>query len=97
MRLTTRWPRFQVTLNGELIQDIPKPKEAIDAGIRSSMSFVEWEAGTAAGLDMYEWENGKMYSRAFKARTVAWYQLHNMSKLRSEVAAQRKAKKAKRK
>jgi hypothetical protein len=62
------------------------------------MSFAAWEAGVAAGLDMYKWENTTFYSRAFKARAIAWYQLHNLVRLLSEVAAQRQAqKKAKRK
>lgn len=38
--------------------------------------FEEWEAGTAAGLDMWKWENNE-YPHEFKARVVAWHRLHN--------------------
>ena len=38
-------------------------------------TFEEWEAGTAAGLDMWKWENNE-YPPDFKAKTVAWYMLH---------------------
>jgi hypothetical protein len=57
------------------------------------MSFSEWEAGTAAGLDMWKWENTEFYPRAFKARVIAWYQAHKRVKLEAEVAAARESKK----
>jgi len=57
------------------------------------MSFSEWEAGTAAGLDMHKWEYTEYYPRTFKAKVLAWYQAHNRIKLEAEVAAQRASKK----
>lgn len=38
-------------------------------------TFEEWQAGVAANLDMWKWENNK-YSPEFKAKAVAWYRLH---------------------
>lgn len=88
-------------MKGDLIQNLPTPREATNPGIESSIAFTEWEAGTAAGLDMHEWESTYTYSRAFKARTIAWYRLHNLVKLHSEVeahrAAEKRAKKGRRK
>ena len=80
-------------MRGIPIQELPTPKEAVDAKIRSNPSFSEWEAGTAAGLDMWKWENTQFYPRAFKAKVMAWYQARNRVKLEAEVAAQRAAKK----
>lgn len=82
-----------MTKDGVLIQDVPTPREAVDPGIASAISFTEWEAATAAGLDMYEWEHTAVYPRTFKERVIAWYQLHGMVKLHSEVKAQRVAQK----
>jgi hypothetical protein len=41
------------------------------------MSFTEWEAGIAAGLDMYKWETNE-YPRWFKIKTIAWYRLSRL-------------------
>lgn len=57
------------------------------------MSFAEWEAATAAGLDMYRWEYTGVYPRAFKEKTIAWYRLHGMVKMHADVKAQRVAQK----
>jgi hypothetical protein len=57
------------------------------------MSFVEWEAATAAGLDMHKWENTAIYPRAFKERVIAWFQLHNAVKLHTDIKAMKDAQK----
>lgn len=80
-------------MGGELIQNLPTPKEIVDPGIESGMSFAEWEAATAAGLDMYKWEYTALYPRVFKERVIAWYRLHNMVRMRAEVKTQRVAQK----
>ena len=45
--------------------------------IRASMEFSEWEACHAAGCDMWRWHSNE-YPREFKARVMAWHELHNL-------------------
>lgn len=82
-----------MTKAGEPIQNLGKPREVVDPQIDTSMAFLAWEAGTSAGLDMFKWEHTAFYPRAFKARVMAWYKLHNAVELHSNVAAQRAANK----
>ena len=74
-------------------------RNAINPGIRFASSFQEWEAGTAAGLDMWKWESGA-YPVRFKERVVAWYNLHSLINTHSQdaaaTAAKKKAKRGKR-
>ncbi len=60
-------------------------KGAINPGITQGVSFSEWEAATAAGLDMWRWEQDD-YSPAFRAKVLAWYQAHRLVELHSEAA-----------
>lgn len=48
---------------------------AVNPQIEYSSAFSEWEAATAAGLDMYKWEN-LHYPSWFRARVLAWYKAH---------------------
>ena len=78
-----------MTRSGVDIREHPL-KDAVDPGIAYATSFAEWEAGTAAGLDMWRWEaNG--YPMEFKARVLAWFGLHGLVKAHSEDAVNRKA------
>ena len=60
----------------------------------------QWEAATAAGLDLDKWERGQ-YTRKFMARTVAWYRLHGLVEMhksdavaaKMEADAKKRAKK----
>lgn len=63
----------------------------MQTGIESGMPFTEWEAGTAAGLDMWAWEQG-LYPTWFKAKVVAWHNLHGLVKMHQEAAASDAAK-----
>lgn len=96
-RYNERSTGFAVTKKGEPIHELPTPREVVDPGISSSLSFASWEACVAAGLSLWKWEQG-LYPRSFVARVLAWYKLHNLVKLHSEVEAAKAAKKkAKRK
>lgn len=66
----------------------------MDAGISYNFSFAEWEAGTAAGLDMWRWEMGG-YPKPFRARVMAWHRLHKLVTTHVEAAVSEKAKKRK--
>lgn len=61
-------------------------KNAVDPGITFSAHFQEWQAGTAAGLSMWQWETGE-YPTWFKAKVMAWYELHNLVELHKRDAA----------
>ena len=41
------------------------------------MEFAEWEACHAAGCDLWRWYNNE-YPRDFKARVMAWHELHTL-------------------
>ena len=81
---------FAVKRRGISILDYPL-KGGADAGITYSQSFFAWEAATAAGLDVWEWESGK-YPNWFMARVVAWYRLHKLVEAHSQDAAMSKKK-----
>ena len=85
-----------MTKRGEPIQELPAPREVTDPGIASSLSFASWEACVGARLNLWKWEQG-LYPRSFVARVIAWYRLHNLVELHSEVEAARAAKKKARK
>ena len=53
------------------------------------MGFMEWEAATQAGLNLWKWDNGS-YSRKFMAKVIAWYSLHNLVEVHSQDAANKK-------
>lgn len=74
-----------MTRNGRDIKDVPV-KHGIAAGIAYSQRFLEWEAATAAGLDVYKWERGE-YSRAFRETVIAWFNLHSLVKAHQDDAA----------
>lgn len=67
---------FQVTRGGVRIEEYPV-KDAVNSGIRYAPAFEEWEAGTAAGLDMWAWDGGQ-YPARFKAKTIAWWRAHRL-------------------
>lgn len=76
--------RFDVRRHGVPIADVPL-RGTVNPDITYSQSFSEWEAGTAAGLDMWAWEAG-IYPPAFKARVLAWYAGHRLVNLHSDAA-----------
>lgn len=41
------------------------------------MQFLEWEAATSAGLNLWLWESS-LYTKAFKVKVIAWYNLHKL-------------------
>lgn len=59
--------------HGVLIEQYPLRHRGKSSGISHSGHFTEWQAGTAAGLDMWKWENGE-YPARFKAKVIAWYE-----------------------
>lgn len=67
-------------------------KDAVDPGIAYHPSFAEMEACVGAGLDPWKWECNE-YPAAFKARVIAWYNLHGLVRAHSEDAINRKATK----
>lgn len=91
---------FAVKWNGEDILAVPlanRLKATIHFGqtIPGTIpDFEEWEAGTAAGLNMWLWENNE-YPSEFKARVVAWYRLHNSIEAHKTDASIPKPKKPK--
>jgi hypothetical protein len=50
-------------------------KGAVNPQISFSPSFLEWEAATAAGCDLWSWEKG-LYPIQFKAKVIAWHMNH---------------------
>jgi hypothetical protein len=69
-------PHFDVRRDGEPILDVPL-RHSLNAGITFSRSFEDWEAGTSAGLNMWEWDSGK-YPPHFVDKVVAWHRLHGV-------------------
>jgi hypothetical protein len=55
-------------------------KGLVSPGIQYSGGYGEWEACRAAGLDLWQWENGG-YPIAFKCRVMAWHRLHSLVQL----------------
>lgn len=84
-------PAFDVRVHGQPIIDAPV-KGAVRPGITYAASFAEWEAATAAGVDLWRWETGG-YPPAFKARVLAWHLLHRLVDLHGESAAIEAARK----
>lgn len=79
-----------MTRNGEDIRTYPL-KDAVASGIMNSMQFLEWEAATAAGLNLWLWENNG-YTKAFKVKVIAWYNLHGLVQSHQSDAAASKDK-----
>jgi hypothetical protein len=50
------------------------------------MDFVGYEAASAAGLDLWKWEMHQ-YDHLFRAKIVAWYNLHRLVQAHSDDAA----------
>lgn len=64
----------------------------MDTGISYSMGYSEWEAAIAAGAtldELVKWDKG-LYPGNFKAKVVAWYNLHNTIELHANDAVARK-------
>lgn len=80
-----------MTRAGVDIREYPL-KDAVDPGIAYAQGFAEWEAATGAGLDLWKWETNA-YPVEFKARVLAWYNLHNLVRSNVEDAVNRKARK----
>jgi len=55
------------------------------------MEFLGYEAAVAAGVDLWAWETG-VYPKWFRAKVIAWYNLHKAVIIHSESAAAEKAK-----
>lgn len=70
------------------IQNFPL-RNAVNSGITFSMEFQSWEAAAAAGLNLWEWEQGNYTSR-FQAKVIAWFRLHNLVQAHTQDAAQKK-------
>lgn len=78
--------------NGLPIAQAPLSGGGVNPGITYNSIFEEWEAATAAGLDMYSWENGK-YPPWFMARTLVWYRNHRYVETHTKDAVNRKSSK----
>jgi len=68
---------FGVTRNGIGIDAHPIRNKGKNPNISYKMPFLEWQAGVAANLDMWQWEQN-IYPNWFKARTIEWYLGHEM-------------------
>lgn len=79
---------FAVKRGGIDIEHVPIRK-AVNSQISYSIGFECWQAGTAAGLDMWKWESGQ-YPSDFMARCIAWYRQHKRVEAHSQDAANRK-------
>lgn len=68
-----------MTVDGEPIRTrgLKNPRNFGRLNWDASLNFLEWEAATAAGLDLWRWEQGE-YPKRFRARVMAWYNLHNL-------------------
>ncbi len=70
----------------------------VNTGIRYSLSFEQYEAVKAAGLDLWKWENNE-YPKWFKAKVIAHHRLTGLIENNRNDAvakdAKRKAKKRK--
>lgn len=62
--------------------------DSVDPHISHNNSFLEMEAAAAAGLDLWQWENGE-YPKWFRVRIVAWYNMHNLVELHRQDAVAR--------
>lgn len=71
-------------------------KGGVNPNITYNTIFAEWEAATAANLDLYMWETGQ-YPQWFMARVIAWHKLHILVEAHTQDAInadmKRKAKK----
>jgi hypothetical protein len=76
---------FAVKRRGLPIKDYPFSAGGVNPQITYSNAFGEWEAATAANLDMYKWEQG-LYPSWFKARVLAWYSASRLVKAHIEDA-----------
>lgn len=94
-RLITQNVPFAVKREGIPIREY-QLKDAINSGITYSNSFLELEAVAEAGLDFYKWTNDE-YSVRFKARVIAWYNMHNLIKVHSQDAEAKEMEKERRK
>ena len=77
-----------MTRNGVPISQV-QVRTAVDANIDFGMSFAEWEAACAAGLNLWDWENNK-YPVPFKAKVIAWHKLHRLIEIHQEDAVSKK-------
>jgi hypothetical protein len=66
-------------------------RDAVDPRIGYSVSFGEWEAAHAAGLDLWKWEQGE-YPRWFRTRVIAWHNMHSLIELHKQDALSRSMK-----
>lgn len=70
-------------------------KYSLDPGIQYAQSFAEYECCLGLGLDIYKWEKNE-YPTWFKAKAIAFYNLHSMiNAVKNDVAqadAERKAR-----
>lgn len=76
---------FDVRRGGIPIQEMPL-RHGVNPNISYSLSFLGFEAASAAGLDLWQWENGG-YDTKFMARVIAWYKLHNLVEAHAKDAA----------
>jgi hypothetical protein len=58
------------------------------------MAFSEWQACHAAGCDMWRWHSGE-YPHDFKARVMAWHELHQLVALHAQDAVLGKQRRSK--
>ena len=59
-------------------------------GITHSQKFAEFEACVAAGLDVYIWQFGVLYTPEFKADVLVWYKNHCLVEIHKQDAARPK-------
>lgn len=78
-----------MTRAGVDIREYPL-KDAVDPGIGYNMAYAEMDACVSANLDPWRWECGE-YSQSFKAKVVAWSNMHKLIGSHVEDAVARKA------
>lgn len=66
--------------------------DSVNPRIKFNTSFAEWEAATAAGLDLWQWEQPGGYTKSFKAKVLAWHRAHNLVSAHTQAAANAKLK-----
>lgn len=88
MWLTPRAP-FAVRNRGEDIWNAPLPTDA-RSSITTGEAFQQWEAVTGAGLNLWEWEQGR-YPTRFMARVVAFHRLQGLIAAHQQEDARREA------
>lgn len=71
------------------IRDYPFSAGGVNPQITYSNTFGEWEAATAAHVDMHRWETGG-YPGWFKARVMAWYSASRMVQAHTDDAVNAK-------